>query len=592
MGRHAALSALAVALGCAGLIEGPPPSDELGEAIASLQSCMTDQDCPVGDCTCGVCTPRCGDELGACSGDQSCYRSGDWPYWSHCGGRFISGICLSSCELPDRDCAAGVCVQGVCVGNAVAVEARKFLDEFPRGGDAPPNSPQAVVVEVAAPLCDSSPVLNAPWVLVQKQVQLDSLRGCRELTGDLLIGPIEDADLSPLSDLEVVGGTLNLGLSDAFSAFLARRAGAEGEVPARPAYPLPGQLSDESPPAAFPSLDALSSLRQVGGLILAGLRSESLRGLRRLERIGPRRYGDDTSGRLEIAGAYRLQSLDGLETLREVAVLHLTRNLLLRSFRGLRAGTIVSLRLEDNARLSNLTGPVYGPELERLVLSNNPELVDLAPLSETASIGTLSVVQSPLESLQSLSALRRAGRVRLASNRALRSLATLGRLESFESLYVSENPRLEALPSFLSLAGGSGPVTLTVTRNEILLQGPRLPSVSRLGRLRVEGNPRLLQLMGFAAVRSAQAIELIGNLSLSELDFGGLEQVEEAVVVTSNPALSAAQVVALSRVPSPMRKIGGNEGAVSPLSPCPWTGDGVCDEPDLCMFATDVEDCS
>src|SRR5687768_14505897 len=76
---------------------------------------------------------------------------------------------------------------------------------------------------------------------VRNQGELEALRGCSSIAGDLRIYPFADPDLTALAGLERVGGALTLG--DPYT---------------------------EPPPISFASLSGLESLRTVGSLMLRG----------------------------------------------------------------------------------------------------------------------------------------------------------------------------------------------------------------------------------------------------------------------------------------------------------------------------------
>jgi hypothetical protein len=115
-------------------------------------------------------------------------------------------------------------------------------------------------------------------------------------------------------------------------------------------------------------------------------------------------------------------------------------------------------------------------------------------------------------------------------------------LDTASSIYIADNSRLESL---------------------------NLPALTSVGRLTI-GNNSALASLALPALSRAAAIDIV-----------------------KNPALAPEQTIGLEALDVPSLKIGGNAGSMLPLDPCPWAGDGACDEGfnGVCAPGTDGGDC-
>jgi hypothetical protein len=100
--------------GCSG--ESEPL--RLGGETNWLAWCESDEQCPVGECVCGVCTAPCTAELPSCAAgppESACFADGSFGHAALCSGEASGGICLPVCaastECPEgTTCAAGACL--------------------------------------------------------------------------------------------------------------------------------------------------------------------------------------------------------------------------------------------------------------------------------------------------------------------------------------------------------------------------------------------------------------------------------------------------------------------------------------------------
>lgn len=277
----------------------------------------------------------------------------------------------------------------------------------------------------------------------------DIPRGCFSLEGDLVIERSALTDLSALSELRDVRGSLRIednsalttlsGLVDVRvsgdlvidgNARLADLAGLDGtdELTA-----LTLRAND-----ALRDLSGLRSLREITGdaLVSDNRALGSLAGLDRVDTIG---------GDLILEQNDQLTSLTGLSRLSSVSTIALDRNAKLGSVGGLSALTTVDrLRITGNTALSSLTG-----------------------LGVTRVAGDLDVENNGLTTLGSLANLQQVdGNLIIASNPSLTGIDGLSTsLRVNGSLRVTSNPRLT---SIFGLYLGASASNLVITGNSSL----------------------------------------------------------------------------------------------------------------------------
>jgi hypothetical protein len=123
-----------------------------------------------------------------------------------------------------------------------------------------------------------------------------------------------------------------------------------------------------------------------------------------------------------------------------------------------------------------------------------------------------------------------------------------------------------------------------------------LAGLSSVGTLRLEDNPALTDLPDLAALTQVEwDLELRSNDALSSVaDLAAVTSVGGRLVVVTNQSLLQTEAVAWGATIEVGldRKIAGNKGdPASPADPCPWEGDGQCDEDKICAPGTDEWDC-
>ena len=536
--------ALCGALGsCGRTLESTPLGLSGGGWFAS---CVTDDECGVGQCLCGSCTEHC-DGAGECSASgATCVGSEHRAFDELCGGFGAQPICAPACGAGSRcpngdDCVAGVCVPDVA-------------------GDPPPD-----VEPPPTGFCGDDGVLGG-GVSVSQQADIDALEGCRSIQGDLDVWLFPGLDARPLAALEKVYGVL----------FVSGQNTQAGDAP--------------PPPEPMPSFPRLA---EVGGMRLTAL---DLRGadfaagthpfpmLRSIDSAV-----SSASGQLRLWNCRGMPDLTLFAGLQGVSDLALGENPELRSLRGLeQTGRVRSLNVFDNPRLASLrglggmepssaniflnsndvlvdlSGPVWPSNVGELSITGNASLVSLVGLDRLREVGTVTIRETGLMSLQGLSGLSSVSELDVTSNAALSSLAGLEALRAVEgTLRVQDNPSLTAIagltsleraPVFLltgntslSTLSGVGPASLDYMeiRSAALPNLAGLEQVRELRALELSDSPALTSLAGLAPLGVLESLSLT-NTGVLDLDaLAGLEDML-SLVLTDNPNL--LQVDGLSNV--------------------------------------------
>lgn len=366
--------------------------------------------------------------------------------------------------------------------------------------------------------------------------ELAALEGCSEVRGELYLGLGTPTDLSPLSQLERVCGTLSLSSLAPF--------GPE--------------------PVAEQSLAGLEALEEVDALFISHPGVRSLEPLSSLRRIQRRNVEDDVLGLFSLGSG--LEDLRGLEQVSEIR----------------------SVRVSDSEALRSLRGLSLPAEM-RSIMVEGVNLADLSALDGVAHVSeSLYVSAGAAEDLGALSNLRSAGTISIFSS-ALRDATGLGGLETTSYFSLQNSPLLEVeLPVFaaltraddLSFSGLSAPGGLS------------LPALATATTLSITDNPRLGSV-SFPALASVGVLTIEGNSALSSVQAPVLSTAGRVSIV-GNPALPADQLAWLDALGDAARKkVGGNAGSEPPLNPCPWEGDAVCDAAfdGVCAPGTDSADC-
>lgn len=208
------------------------------------------------------------------------------------------------------------------------------------------------------------------------------------------------------------------------------------------------------------------------------------------------------------------------------------------------------LELRHNEALADIAGLAGLTAVKRLVFEGEQPFPGLAPLAALTNVGQLEILASPLVDLDGLTSLPQIGHLLIQSNEQLAGLSGLSNFTTLASLTLDSNPALADLSDLSALA------TMT-------------------GTLDIRGNATL------SAVSGAAALTAIGG----------------RLVVVNNPQLACSDVFAWA---DPIavalgRKIAGNKDCGPPADPCPWTGDGECDDEDgglgTCVKDSDTDCC-
>lgn len=405
-------------------------------------------------------------------------------------------------------------------------------------------------------------------------------------------------------------------------------AGAANERSAPPP-PCPGGVVTAS---SQHDVDDLAACTSLAGLLLhgddiddlaplAGLTAES--GAARLELVGTRvtdlsPLASFVVDELALDDNRLLSSLAGLQLAPHMALLELGAPGPLVDFAALAAVTSADTIGFDaaadgfSAALTSLTdaGGVF--------LAN--DLTETLSLPALETVGTLSVSNDDQEGgvvTIDLPALTSAGDVFVFGLPALTTLRLPALADVANGIVINEVPRLTALD--LGALATASSVTVQAAR---VLEAVSLPALTSVVDFTVAGAPAL-GVLAPSSLASATRIVLsdlgpIGTLALDDigpaldtltivrtgatsLSFAGLAQVGSALDDSSglriygNRGLAAADVeafVASLEIVGGRNKVAVNGPDQTLLDPCPFAGDGECDEVGLCVEGTDEGDCA
>jgi hypothetical protein len=428
-------------------------------------------------------------------------------------------------------------VARVGAGDDVAVRYR-FEVEVP-GVEPTPRAiaPTLGILERPAPpsgrVCIESPIAPERYT-VYTENDLAALDGCREVRGELGVAFPRQGDLAALSRLERVCGTFTL---------------------ARLAQVQPAEVLAEQ------SLAGLEALEEVDALHVYHPGVRSLAPLARLRRIQGREAGTDVEGLYIMASG--LEDLSGLESVTQIQ----------------------NLRVEQSDSLRSLRGLTLPSEMGSVNVSS-ANLADLAALEGVRRLsGILYITAGALEDLDALSSLRSADSVTIWGG-ALSDASGLRWLEATNELSLLDGPLEAGFPIFEALAEVGGLTLAGLGAPGVL----HLPALSSVGRLHISDNSNL-ESVSAPLLGSVQQLTIIRNPALSAVELPALSSAS-AIDVTGNASLSDGLIAPLLELDAPTTRIGGNAGSSLPLDPCPWAGDGVCDEGyGLCAPDTDGDDC-
>ncbi len=406
------------------------------------------------------------------------------------------------------------------------------------------------------------------------QADVEKFARCTHVSESLVIRASHIVDLTPLTSLRHVAGTLSI--SGGSNSLMdpggpPSLAGLEGleyveglrleGLLVNDLFPLAG-LTDIPGDVRVERLWALTSLEGLHNLATVGAalvvdecpQLQDLNGLRGLKRAGVRVWFGDLP----------ITSLSGLEALTEVGMpggesriglydldklttldalgidwrpehelwIYNTGISDLHIFDGVEE--LMALDLGSNDMLTSLSGlESLAVVRNGLSLGDNKNLTDLGALERLETLGALTVEGSSLTDLGPLPALQQPGDLRISGNAQLAALSGLTGATTLRSLVLESNPMLTALPELGALAQVDG--DLELRKSTTLTHLTDLAALTSVGgRLAVVYNPGLLQ--------------------------------------TDAEAWAAAIVV------GGIRKIVGNNGDDQPhVDPCPWANDDECD---------------
>jgi hypothetical protein len=398
-------------------------------------------------------------------------------------------------------------------------------------------------------LCADSPIARGP-VEISNQDDLEALRGCEEVRGDLNIRIFEGTDLSPLSALRAVDGRFTLGQTpDNYTDETLETWRAEEEARQRVAEA--GWLE---------SLHGLEALERVGSLEMEHVAAPDLRPLSNLRNLAS---NDDPlyGGKLSISGARALVNLAGLEN----------------------AGGVADISIYGNPALESLFGLRVSRDLPGFVtFYDNPRLTDIFALAPLEAAAFFAIEGCGVEDLDALAGFSLAETIQIAENPDLVDISGLANA-SFGELRLEANPAIVNVPEFvynnnnsrvtivgnaalasLSLRFTVGFGYLEVEGQEIFIgeswirisDNPRLalievhnmPDDSNLGitsaQVFTAHRNAALQRIDLGSLRSLNLLSIGDNPELTEVALGALERAGE-IAVTGNPKLVTAELRAL-----------------------------------------------
>lgn len=359
---------------------------------------------------------------------------------------------------------------------------------------------------------------------------------------------------------------------------------------------------------ALETLSGLEGLVQVGSLQLKGqTRLASLAALRSLVR----------AQRFEISDDAALPNLVGLSNLREVETfnLHATAltelrglgsltvgylelvGLAVTSLAGLEQVTPSVLNINQTPRLTTLDGLDPFALLTDLSVNDAPLLADLRALSGLTQLGSLNLTNTAVANLDALSGLVQLTSLNLQGNSQLSQLNGVSRVSGLNALGLYDNAALRTLPRLENVTGTAcescfGPFTLGIVNNPLLQSGPGLPRLEQAGGFLITGNTALTTLGDAPVLRSVGILSVEDNPSLARVQLPALGSARE-IYVRRNTALDDTPLAGWRQMPEAEHvKIVSNRSGPARLSPCPWPGDGQCDELSSdCAPGTDRSDC-
>lgn len=392
---------------------------------------------------------------------------------------------------------------------------RPTRPERPNDTPFPEQIPSDTPIDMpASSLCSNGGTFDGS-IDVSSGAELEALRGCSEIDGDLTIFGSNVSDLEPLFRLRVVTGALEI------SSFAG-------------------------------TLDGLRALESVGSLGLQNTIVGTLSPLQNLFQIGS---GRPQGGALTLSQNPNLVDLAGLGNLQAVTSISISENGSLATLGGLNVpGELERVSIRDNPVLGDVAGLENLQLADTVEIENSPALSNLGSLSNLQAATSLALVNLPsltaldlpigsvqvfylenvaVTNLNGLSGLRGMESAIIQNNASLVDVDRLASLESLAELSVINNSSLLRLPEF---AGIISVEQVYVRNNPLLAAGPGYPLVAEAGTILIAENPSLTNLTGFRILQRAREIDISRNLNLVELDLGTLGSAR-TVRITCNAAL-------------------------------------------------------
>lgn len=374
-------------------------------------------------------------------------------------------------------------------------------------------------------VCDASGIGRGSFY-VGTYDALSKLEGCREIHGDLRIGRLDNPDLTPLSELRVIDGELELGARGyGWYVFLDSEVvlvPGGAEIPDDD-YELP-QLGE----VWFPSLAGLGSLESVERLTFEGIGVSDLTELASLRHVG---------GALMIEGAPALRDLSGLE--------------------GVGFSGLTLLLVPELVSLQGFT-PADALQLSYLNIHYAPKLIDISSAAGIESMDGIALSQTGLQTLDAFAGTGWVqGPITISDNQELVDITGLDGLYRVTNFELINNPKLALVPRFrrldhietLQISGNDAleELDLTMPGLEDDAEYRNLPDTWPWRLLAVDYNPRLARLVLSQKVSVMDQVSVRSNDSLEQLDLGGLESTD-VLLINSNPALSTVVAPAIRAV--------------------------------------------
>jgi hypothetical protein len=373
-------------------------------------------------------------------------------------------------------------------------------------------TPPAATPDAGPDVVDAGPrvdLCNAPDAIACSTVptgntyahdaDLEALRGCNRLDGDLVIQSADVTSLAALSSLQCVTGRF--------------------------------QLSQ----TAVVDLTGLERLQSVGFLFVSG--NASLTSLGALHAL-------DTALSTFILHNDALTNLSGLERLTTLFTLSVQDNAHLTDLGTFAPTSVGSMDFTRNASLTSLHGLEGITTAFNVALVGLPALTSLDGLAHLGTTNTLTLDELGVTSLSSLASLQSVGTLTLGAL-ALDDLATLTGLTSIQELDLGPTSTLRALGALPSLTVLD---QVKVTSNAALETLIIPDGVQRVTLTQVNDAPALTTL-SFGKANDAFSVVLDGVPALTTLDassvttIGDMELGQTGLVSLSLPAVTTGEAL-------------------------------------------------